>query len=142
MIRKRVLPILSISIMSSLITIPVQASSDKSLLVPVKIITGSISSKSVPTSNNGFVSAHNMMYRHSVTFYDAKSMKLQATVSDIVKLSKFDFPKYADSFQGAPIEGAFLPVDLRVAWRQALTLHHYPQLILEEARNLKLILRI
>jgi len=36
-------------------------------LVLVKNISGAITPKSVLASNNGLVSAHNMMYRHSVT---------------------------------------------------------------------------
>ena len=55
----------------------------------VKTITGDISPKSVRSSGTGLVSAHNMMYRHSVTIYDANTFELIKTVSDSVQLSKF-----------------------------------------------------
>ncbi len=75
----------------------------------VKTISGSIAPKSVAASNSGLVSAHNMMYRHSVTIYDSDSMALVATVPDTVNLSKLGFPKYTGTFKGAPVEGAFSP---------------------------------
>ena len=78
-------------------------------LVLEKTITGSIAPKSVLASNNGLVSAHNMMYRHSVTIYDAQTMQLQATVPDSVRLSDFGYSKYSGSYKGAPVEGAFSP---------------------------------
>lgn len=109
MARNRVLIFLSIFLASSLISTPVKAETESSVLVPVKTITGSISPKSVLASNSGLVSAHNMMYRHSVTLYDAQSMRLKATISDRVELSKFGFSKYDGSYQGAPVEGAFSP---------------------------------
>lgn len=75
----------------------------------VKTISGSIAPKSVAASNSGLVSAHNMMYRHSVTIYDSNSMTLVATVADTVNLSKLGFSKYSGNFKGAPVEGAFSP---------------------------------
>ena len=50
-----------------------------------------------------------MMYRHSVTIYDATTMDLQATVSDSVQLSNFGYTKYTGTYKGAPVEGAFSP---------------------------------
>jgi YVTN family beta-propeller protein len=50
-----------------------------------------------------------MMYRHSVTIYDATTTKLIATVPDTVVLSDFGFKKYSGSYKGAPVEGAFSP---------------------------------
>jgi hypothetical protein len=38
----------------------------------ISTITGNIAPKSVASSGTGLVSAHNMMYRHSVTIYDAE----------------------------------------------------------------------
>ena len=78
-------------------------------MVLSKTINGAISPKSVAASNNGLVSAHNMMYRHSVTLYDAKSGDLVATVPDSVVLSDFGFKKYSGTYKGAPVEGAFSP---------------------------------
>ena len=55
------------------------------------------------------VSAHNMMYRHSVTIYDAQSLELKVTVADSVDLSKYGYSKYSGEYKGAPVEGAFSP---------------------------------
>ena len=78
-------------------------------MVLLSTVNGSISPKSVLASNTGLVSAHNMMYRHSVTIYDASTTKLIATVPDTVVLSDFGFKKYSGSYKGAPVEGAFSP---------------------------------
>ncbi|PHX66565.1 MAG: hypothetical protein CK518_03640 [Actinobacteria bacterium] len=75
----------------------------------VKTITGAISPKSVRSSGTGLVSAHNMMYKHSVTIYDAANFDLIRTVSDSVQLSKFGYSKYSSIFRGAPVEGAYSP---------------------------------
>ena len=78
-------------------------------LVLEKTVSGSISPKSVLASDSGLISAHNMMYRHSVTIYDANKAELIATVPDTVILSDFGFKKYSGSYKGAPVEGAFSP---------------------------------
>jgi YVTN family beta-propeller protein len=78
-------------------------------LILVKTIAGAISPKSVAASNNGLVSAHNMMYKHSVTLYDAKSGELVETIPDSVNLSSFGFKGYSGTYKGAPVEGAFSP---------------------------------
>ena len=75
----------------------------------VKTINGAIAPKSVEASNSGLVSAHNMMYRHSVTLYNAQTMELEATIPDSVKLSDFGYSKYSGTYRGAPVEGAFSP---------------------------------
>jgi YVTN family beta-propeller protein len=88
---------------------PAGASTDQEKMVLLKTINGSISPKSVQASNSGLVSAHNMMYRHSVTIYDAETMELQATVADSVQLSNFGYSKYSGTYKGAPVEGAYSP---------------------------------
>jgi len=85
------------------------ATTDETKLTLLKTITGSISPKSVQASNTGLVSAHNMMYRHSVTIYDALTMELKETIPDSVELSKFGLAKYSGNYKGAPVEGAFSP---------------------------------
>jgi hypothetical protein len=82
--------------------------SDQTLILE-KTVSGSISPKSVLASDSGLISAHNMMYRHSVTIYDANSAELIATVPDSVVLSDFGFDKFSGSYKGAPVEGAFSP---------------------------------
>jgi len=85
-----------------------QLSSDTKLVL-IKTITGQISPKSVLASNSGLVSAHNMMYNHSVTIYDAQTLELKKTIPDSVVLSDFGYSKYSGTFKGAPVEGAFSP---------------------------------
>jgi YVTN family beta-propeller protein len=75
----------------------------------IETINGNIAPKSVLASGTGLVSAHNMMYRHSVTIYDSKKNTLLATVSDTVRLSDFGYKKYSGTYKGAPVEGAFSP---------------------------------
>lgn len=75
----------------------------------VKTITGKISPKSVRSSGAGLVSAHNMMYKHSVTIYDSHTFELVKTISDSVQLSKFGYSKYSSMYKGAPVEGSFSP---------------------------------
>jgi YVTN family beta-propeller protein len=75
----------------------------------IHTINGSIAPKSVRSSGDGVVSAHNMMYRHSVTVYDAKTFELLHTVSDSVSLKDFGFSKSAGNYKGAPVEGTFSP---------------------------------
>jgi YVTN family beta-propeller protein len=78
-------------------------------MVLIKTIGGTISPKSVLASDSGLISAHNMMYNHSVTIYDAKTAELIATVSDSVVLSDFGFTKFSGNYKGAPVEGAYSP---------------------------------
>jgi YVTN family beta-propeller protein len=78
-------------------------------MVLIKTIGGTISPKSVLASDNGLISAHNMMYNHSVTIYDANKAELIATVPDTVVLSDFGYSKYVGSYKGAPVEGAYSP---------------------------------
>jgi YVTN family beta-propeller protein len=88
---------------------PASATTDQTKMVLLKTINGAISPKSVLASNSGLISAHNMMYQHSVTIYDATTMELQTTVSDSVQLSNFGYSKYSGAYKGAPVEGAFSP---------------------------------
>jgi YVTN family beta-propeller protein len=78
-------------------------------MVLIKTIGGTISPKSVLASDSGLISAHNMMYNHSVTIYDANKAELIATIPDTVVLSDFGYSKYSGSYKGAPVEGAYSP---------------------------------
>jgi YVTN family beta-propeller protein len=75
----------------------------------IKTINGSISPKSVRSSGDGVVSAHNMMYRHSVTVYDAKTFELLHTIPDSVSLKDFGASNNSGTYKGAPVEGSFSP---------------------------------
>lgn len=72
-------------------------------------ITGRISPKSVAASGAGLVTAQNMMYTHTITVYDARTMKLKATIPDSVRLSRFGVTGHPGVSQGAPVEAAFSP---------------------------------
>jgi len=106
---KRVSFLFALSLSLAALPVTASAKTDESKLTLIKTISGDISPKSVQTSNNGLVSAHNMMYRHSVTIYDAESMELKNTIPDSVELSKFGYSKYSGKFKGAPVEGAYSP---------------------------------
>jgi YVTN family beta-propeller protein len=105
----RVSFLLLFSLLISSIPVSASATTDQTSLRLVKTITGAIAPKSVQSSNDGLVSAHNMMYRHSVTIYDAATMELKKTVPDLVRLSDFGYSKYSGTYKGAPVEGAFSP---------------------------------
>jgi YVTN family beta-propeller protein len=106
---KRVSFLFALTLLISSAPVNASAKTEETKLTLIKTITGSISPKSVQSSNNGLVSAHNMMYRHSVTIYDAETLELKNTVSDSVELSKFGLPKYSGNYRGAPVEGAYSP---------------------------------
>ena len=88
---------------------PAAAPSSDTKLTLIKVINGDISPKSVQSSGDGVVSAQNMMYRHSVTIYDATSFELIKTISDSVSLKDFGYSNFPGTYQGAPVEGAFSP---------------------------------
>lgn len=83
--------------------------SDLARLRLVKVITGPVSPKSVASSGGGYVTAQNMMYRHTITVYDARTLKLVKTISDAVHLSGLGYPQYPGIDRGAPVEAAFSP---------------------------------
>ena len=108
--RNRVLTSLLI-VSLCVISIPAQGeiiSADTNMTL-IKTINGSISPKSVRSSGDGFVSAHNMMYRHSVTVYNSKTFELVKTIPDSVSLKSFGYSKSSSIFKGAPVEGSYSP---------------------------------
>jgi YVTN family beta-propeller protein len=74
-----------------------------------KRLGGEISPKSVASSGTGLVFAQNMMYRHSVTVYDSRTLELRKTIPDTVRLADFGYERYSGTHQGAPVEAAFSP---------------------------------
>lgn len=94
---------------TSTISAGAQTLNSEQKMVLIDSVGGSISPKSVLASDSGLISAHNMMYRHSVTLYDATSAELIATIPDSVVLSDFGYTQYSGSYRGAPVEGAFSP---------------------------------
>jgi YVTN family beta-propeller protein len=79
------------------------------------VITGAISSKSVDATGTGLVLAQNMMYRHTVTVYNARTFRLTKTIPDAVRLSAFGYSGHPGMVRGAPVEAAITP-DRRFAY--------------------------
>jgi len=104
---------LTLVLITSLCAISIPAQGDVVAPDPkmklIKTINGSISPKSVRSSGDGVVSAHNMMYRHSITIYDAKTFELLTTVPDSVSLKSYGFAKSSSIYKGSPVEGTFSP---------------------------------
>ena len=86
--------------------IPPAPPADTRKLSTYKNISGAISPKSVVSSGHGLVSAQNMMYRHSVTTYDADGANV-ATIADDVTLDQFGVTGHPGVSKGAPVEAAF-----------------------------------
>jgi DNA-binding beta-propeller fold protein YncE len=83
--------------------------SDRTRLALVKVIGGAISPKSVASSGAGLVLAQNMMYRHTITVYNARRMRLVKTIPDEVRLAELGYPAFPGTYRGAPVEAAFSP---------------------------------
>jgi DNA-binding beta-propeller fold protein YncE len=83
--------------------------SSRTTLVLRETLGGEISPKSVASSGTGLVFAQNMMYRHSVTVYDSRTLELRKTISDSVELAQFGYKRFPGTVQGAPVEAAFSP---------------------------------
>jgi DNA-binding beta-propeller fold protein YncE len=83
--------------------------SDRARLTLRRVLRGNISPKSVAASGSGFVTAQNMMYRHTVTVYDARTLRLVKTIPDAVDLARLGYPQFPDPVRGAPVEAAFSP---------------------------------
>jgi len=83
--------------------------SDQTRLRLIQTLGGDISPKSVASSGTGLITAQNMMYRHTVTVYSARTMKLLKTIPDSVELSKFGIKGHPGTSQGAPVEATFSP---------------------------------
>jgi YVTN family beta-propeller protein len=107
--RKMTIAILISALSAGVFTAHGAPNNTEGKLVLVQTINGKITPKSVTASNNGLVSAHNMMYSHTVTLYDATTTELVATIPDTVNLASFGYKKYSGNYRGAPVEGAFSP---------------------------------
>jgi YVTN family beta-propeller protein len=107
--RAQILIVTGLALAASLMSASAETLNADQKMVLVKTIGGTISPKSVLASDGGLISAHNMMYNHSVTIYDAEKAELIATVPDSVVLADFGYTKYSGSYKGAPVEGAYSP---------------------------------
>ena len=81
---------------------------DERLLVRIgQYYSDSITPKSVDASGTGLVFAQNMVYRRTVSVFNARSGALVKTIPATVDLAHFGLP--GGVVQGAPVEGAFSP---------------------------------
>ena len=75
----------------------------------VKTFTGGLTPKSVAASQNGLVSAHNMMYSHSVSIFDSESLELVRNVKDTVDFASLGVSGFSGLHKGSPVEGDYSP---------------------------------
>jgi len=76
------------------------------VLTHVATINGDISPKSVDATGTGLVFAQNMMYRHTMTVYNADTASLVKTIPDSVDLAQFGITGHPGVSRGAPVEAA------------------------------------
>ena len=81
---------------------------DERLLVRIgQYSSDAITPKSVDASGTGLVFAQNMVYRRTVSVFNARSGALVKTIPATVDLARFGLA--GGVIQGAPVEGAFSP---------------------------------
>jgi YVTN family beta-propeller protein len=76
------------------------------VLTEVATIHGNIAPKSVTATGTGLVFAQNMMYRHTMTVYDAGTAALVKTIPDGIDLASFGVTGHPGLSRGAPVEAA------------------------------------
>jgi YVTN family beta-propeller protein len=76
------------------------------MLTKAATIHGNIAPKSVTATGTGLVFAQNMMYRHTMTVYDAATAALVKTIPDRVDLAAFGVHGHPGVSRGAPVEAA------------------------------------
>ena len=79
---------------------------DEKSLEPITRLTGGLTPKSIVSSGTGLYFAQNMMYRHTISIFDA-GKDLVKTLPDTVDLRAFGHDAAGDSYRGAPVEAAF-----------------------------------
>ncbi len=90
-------------------------SSGQTGLVRVQRLGGDrMSPKSIVASRDGVLFAQNMMYRHSISVFNADGA-LVRTIPDSVDLASFGVDGHPGTTKGSPVEMAFSP-DGRTAW--------------------------
>jgi YVTN family beta-propeller protein len=99
-----VAPSTSTSTTATTTTLP-HRPADDFVLTRVATINGAISPKSVDATGTGLVFAQNMMYRHTMTVYDAAGT-LVKTIPDGVDLAQFGISGHPGISRGAPVEAA------------------------------------
>jgi YVTN family beta-propeller protein len=72
-------------------------------------VSSDIAPKSVVSTGTGYVFAQNMMYKHSMTVYDTRTLKLIETIPDEIDAGKFRIKGHGETIQGSPVEAAAMP---------------------------------
>lgn len=88
---------------------------DRRLVRLSQYYSNSITPKSITASGAGLVMAQNMVYRHTVTAFNATTGAVAKTIPASVQLSNFGFTGHPGTVLGAPVEGAFTP-DAKYFW--------------------------
>ncbi|HTT58833.1 MAG TPA: YncE family protein [Acidimicrobiales bacterium] len=87
--------------------VPTVPADERKLVQIGQYYSDSITPKSVDASGTGLVFAQNMVYRRTVSVFNARSGSLVKTIAATVDLAHFGLP--GGVVQGAPVEGAFSP---------------------------------
>lgn len=77
-----------------------------SLIYEIDEPKGFLTPKSITHNGEGIFAAQNMMYNHSISFYD-RSFNLLHVLNDQVNLSEYGYCSYDNWLQGAPVEAVF-----------------------------------
>ena len=80
--------------------------SEEKVLEPVARLTGNLAPKSIVASDTGLYFAQNMMYRHTISVFDADK-QLVETLEDSVDLKAFGYDVPGETYRGAPVEAVF-----------------------------------
>lgn len=81
--------------------------SSQTVMKVVGSVTGGLTPKSVDASGTGLVIANNMIYKHTVTLFDAPSGKRIADIPDTVDLADFGLSKKPLKLTGGPVEAVW-----------------------------------
>ena len=80
--------------------------SDEKTLKEIAQITGQLTPKSIVASGTGLYFAQNVMYRHTISVFDA-AKQLIKTLPDSVDLRSFGYDVRGEVYRGAPVEAVF-----------------------------------
>jgi YVTN family beta-propeller protein len=97
----------STSSTSTSTTVPATPADQLHLVQIGQYSSDEITPKSVDASGTGLVFAQNMVYRHTVSVFNARSGALIKTIPTTINLRNFGLP--GGTIEGAPVEGAFSP---------------------------------
>ena len=83
------------------------AASDTTFMQPVRTYAGGLTAKSVDASGTGLVIANNMIYKHTMTLFDAPTGQRIAEIPDEIDLQKFGLSDKPLKLTGGPVEAVW-----------------------------------